>query len=157
MLTYKGNVMSNRKFSTLPLVAIAFVFVYSIGFQTAYGEADLEKTFRAKTIEIAKAYTENDTSYLAGIYSDDFLMTAQSLHVVTKKQLLENQRFDEGTTFEISDWRAIRSGDTVVVLYKQTWNYRDGGSNEVRFTDVWVKEDEDWLILTSHATQISLT
>ncbi len=148
--------MSSRKFSAQPLVAITFVLVCSFGFQTAYGEADLEKRFRAKTIEIAKAYTENDTDFLAGVYADNFLMTAQSLHVVTKKQLLENQRFDEGTTFEIADWRAIRSGDTVVVLYKQTWNYSDGGSNEVQFTDVWVKEGDDWSILTSHATQISL-
>lgn len=148
--------MSSRKFSALPLVTLTFVLAFSFGLQTAYGEVDFEKTFREKTIQVAKAYTENDTDFLAGIYSDDFLMTAQSLHVVTKQQLLENQRFDEGTTFEISDWRAIRSGGTVVVLYKQTWNYSDGGSNEVQFTDVWVKESDDWLILSSHATQISL-
>ena len=148
--------MSSYKFSALPLVALTIVFVTSFGLQTAYGEADFEKTFKTKTIEIATAYTENDTDFLANIYSDDFLMTAQSLHVVTKKQLLENQRFDEGTTFEISDWQAVRSGDTVAVLYKQTWKYSDGGSNEVQFTDVWVREGEDWLVLTTHATQISL-
>lgn len=155
-LIRKGNTMTNRKFSALPLVSISLMFFSSFGLQTALGEADIEETFRAKTNDIARAYTENDTDFLTSVYSDDFLMTAQSLHVVTKNQLLENQRFDEGTTFEISDWRAISSGDTVVVLYKQTWNDSDGGSNEVRFTDVWVKEGGDWLILSTHATQISL-
>lgn len=148
--------MFSHKFSAMPLVIGTFILVSSFSFLTAYGEADLDGLFRAKTNEIMKAFTENDTEFLASVYSDDFLMTAQSLHVVTKKQLLENQRFDEGTTFEISDWRAIRSGDTVVALYKLTWNFSDGGSNEVRFTDVWVKNGDDWSILSSHATQISL-
>ncbi len=149
--------MSSPKFTTMPRVALTLLLVSSFALQAAFADADIEKTFKAKTVEIAKAYTKNDMEFLAGVYADDFLMVAQSLHVVTKKQLLDNQRFDEGTTFDISDWRAIQSGDTVVVFYKQTWKYSDGGSNEVQFSTVWVKEGNDWLILSSHATQISLT
>ena len=149
--------MCSRKISAMPLVILSSILFLLTGFQLAYGETDIEEAFRAKTNEIAKAFTENNTDFLASVYSDEFLMTAQSLDVVTKRQLLENQRFDEGTTFEISDWRAIGSGDTVVVLYELTWSYSDGGSNKVRFTDVWVKVEGDWLILSTHVTQISLS
>ena len=148
--------MHARKFGAMPFVISALILVSSFGVTTAYGEADTEEAFRVKTHEIAKAFARNDIDFLAGVYTDNYLMTAQSLHVVTKKQLLDNQRFDEGTTFEIDDWQMIRSGDTVVVLYRQTWKYSDGGANEAQFTNVWVKQGDDWLVLSTHATQISL-
>ncbi len=148
--------MPARRLCAVPLAIFALILVSSFGVKTAYGEADTEEAFREKTHEIAKAFARNDVDFLAGVYADNYLMTAQSLHVVTKKQLLDNQRFDEGTTFEIDDWQMIRSGETVVVLYRQIWQYSDGGSNEARFTNVWVNEDGEWLILSTHATQISL-
>ena len=148
--------MFSRRFSAMPSFILALVLVSLVGFRPAYGEADSEEAFRARTDEVASAFAENDIDFLSDVFADNYLMTAQSLHVVTKKQLLENQRFDEGTTFEISDWRMISSGDTVVVIYQLTWSYSDGGSNEVQFTDVWVNEGGDWMILSSHATQISL-
>ncbi len=155
-LVHKGNTMFTRNFSAILLIILALFLVSSLGVTTAYGAADTEEAFRVKTHEIAKAFARNDIEFLSGVYTDNFLMTAQSLHVVTKKQLLDNQRFEDGTTFEIDDWRMIRSGDTVVVMYKQTWNYNDGGANEAQFTNVWVKEGGEWLILSTHATQISL-
>ena len=147
--------MFSRKLSAMQLAIFAFILASSGSFRTAYGDADTEEAFRVRTDSIASAFASNDIDYLAGVYTDNYLMTAQSLHVVTKKQLLDNQRFDEGTTFEIANWRMTRSGHTVVVLYKLTWKYSDGGSNEVQFTDVWVNEGGSWMVLSTHATMIS--
>ncbi len=151
-LVDKGVTMFSRKLSAIPLAILLLL----IGVPAAGGDADTEDAFREKTRQIATAYSKNDIEFLDGVYADSFLITAQSNDVATKKQLLDNQRFDEGTTFDIADFRTVRLGDTVVALYELTWNYSDGGYNQVRFTDVWVKEDSVWLILTSHATMISL-
>ena len=148
--------MSDRRFSTMPLTITTFILGAFIGMPSAFGGADIEDTFRTKTVDIATAYSKNDIEFLDGVFTDNFLITAQSNDVATRKQLLDNQRFDEGTTFEIADFRTVHSGDTVVALYELTWNYPDGGSNTVRFTDVWVKENDRWLILSSHATMVSL-
>ena len=146
-----ASVFSNRVPATL-----IFIILLLIESSVALAGTDTKAMLRDKTNDIYRALIENDTTYLENTYSEDFLITAQSFHVADKKQLIESQEAPEGSTFKIADWRAIESGDTVVALYKITWSFSDGGSNEARFTDVWVKRDGVWRILASHASQISL-
>jgi hypothetical protein len=89
------------------------------------------------------------------------LITAQSLEVVNKEQIIEymsgaEEDPDPGTA-QIDDWQTIANGDTVISLYKLTWKYDSGKINEVLITDVWSRDSVQWKLLTQHVSRISLT
>lgn len=96
-----------------------------------------------------------DEAWYEENFADEYLITGQDLQVVNKEQIIEYASSAEeiSATVEIDDWQTIVDGDTVVSLYKISWKFDDGGTNEARITDVWSHRTGQWVLLAQHASQ----
>jgi hypothetical protein len=148
-----------RTFKKFSLSVLSFCLVLSLGCSVAVDPATAEKEIRQKTDEMIQASKYEDEAWYEENFADEYLITGQDLQVVNKEQIIEYASSAEeiSGTVEIDDWQTIVDGDTVVSLYKISWKFDDGGTNEARITDVWSHRTGQWVLLAQHASQISLT
>jgi hypothetical protein len=151
----------NHTFKTLSLTVLSFSPVFLFGCSTAIDPAAAEKEVRQQTDQMVEAWRLNDQDWLERNAVNEYLITSQSLEVVNKEQIIEymsgaEEDPDPGTA-QIDDWQTIANGDTVISLYKLTWTFDSGKSNEVLVTDVWSRDAAQWKLLTQHVSRISLT
>jgi len=103
------------------------------------------------------ALLKNDADLLGGMCSDELAWTNASGVLLTKSQMLTDMRSGKqiNSTIIHDDVRLHVFGNTVVVTGRSTSTYLYGGKKFVgarRFTNVWVKQSNKWLLVVHHVT-----
>ncbi len=148
-----------RTLKRFSFVALSFCLIPFAGGSEAIDPTSADKEVRQKTEEMVQAAKTNDEAWYEAYFADEYLITGQDLQVGNKEQMIEYASTAEelSGTVETDDWQTIVDGDTVISLYKISWKFDDGGTNEARITDVWSHRTGQWLLLAQHVSQISLT
>lgn len=150
-----------RIFRMFSLGILSFCLMSSLGCSVAVDPIAAEKEIRQKTDELVEAWRLNDEDWIDRNAVNEYLISAQSLEVVNKDQIIEYMSSVEEDTdpgaAKIDEWQTIAAGDTFVSLYRLSWTFDSGKSNVVMVTDVWSHDAAQWKLLTQHVSRISLT
>jgi len=89
------------------------------------------------------------------ILDSDFVLTDYDGSVLSKTQFLDSIRdTSDQLTVEVSeDMKLHRHGDTVIVTgatHEKGTNKGKKYEHRGRFTDTWIKQDNQWLCVASH-------
>jgi len=101
-----------------------------------------------------QAQKNHDANALAGMLHPDFVFTDYDGTVMTKPQFLASIRDTSNTlTLEVSDDMVLhRFGDTAVVTgatHEKGKQKGKGYEHYGRFTDTWVRHNNEWLCVAS--------
>ena len=100
-----------------------------------------------------------DTAALEKLYASEYLFTDPFGAVVTRDQDIANVKSGDFVlkSFEISDVKVRVYGDVGVMtgLNRSQASFKGAdASGDYRFTDVFVKRDGRWQVITSHLTRV---
>ena len=107
--------------------------------------------------QLASAWKSRDSAGWGALVADDWSVTHVDAQVITKEQALEMCRTGPPITTTV-DQLAVRSyGDTAIVTgrTKATVSGASGQTVTLRFTDVFVRRDRQWIAVASHATRLA--
>jgi uncharacterized protein (TIGR02246 family) len=141
------------------LTILAFVALAARGAKPeSPGTETAENDIRRLNAEEVNAFLKNDPSTMAGLWSDDLVVTNPLNKFVTKQQVLG--MVDSGflviTSFDRQiDYLRVY-GDVVIVAGRETvrWGGRmpnAGKTENLRFTAVWMKQTGRWQQIARHA------
>ena len=117
-----------------------------------------EKEVRKLNVEEVRAFLNKDPKSMAGIWSDDLVVTNPLNKFVNKKQVLG--MVESGVLVITSYERIIEYvkiyGDTVIVAGRETvvWGGKmpnAGKTEHLRFTGVWMMQQGRWQQVARHA------
>ena len=117
-----------------------------------------EEEVRKLNVEEVRAFLNKDPKSMAGIWSDDFVVTNPLNKFVNKKQVLG--MVESGVLVITSYERIIEYvkiyGDTVIVAGRETvvWGGKmpnAGKTEHLRFTGVWMMQQGRWQQVARHA------
>ncbi len=153
-----------RAVFTVVMLALGAVFTPARGGetateQTAKGGVTAEEQIKTLEAQLIEAALKGDASSLEKYFADDYVAIRGDGKLGTKAQEIENLK--SGTTkFESYDVRELKVriyGDAAItnLLYfvKATINGKPY-SGDVRATRVWVKQKDDWKLVTHQATRV---
>lgn len=105
-----------------------------------------------------EAESHKDAKAIADLLAPTFAYTDASGGFMDKKQFLSSIRSGGSTQIANEGMKAESYGDVIVV----TGSYREQGTEKGkaythrgRFTDTWVKRNDQWLCVASHETVIA--
>ena len=111
--------------------------------------------------EIGEANIRRDKSYFEKIEADDFIFTDSSGGTTTKTEDVASLNTPAGETklvsYVVDDARVKLYGKTAVVTGRVTSTYKNKDKEVIirtRFTDVFVKRNGRWPIVTGHSSRI---
>ena len=107
--------------------------------------------------QLAITWQNRDCAGWGALLADDWSVTHINADVITKAQAMEMCRTGPPVVSKV-DELAVRSyGDVAIVTGRTIASTTDDRpvSVRLRFTDVFVRRDERWLVVASHATQMS--
>jgi len=141
----------------LPLTLAALMMV-SVGWSQTTNPAEqellkLENDWKQAVVEL-------DVAFLQRLYAADYLGTDAEGAVRSKKEDIGIDLF--GTfrleSFKLEDMKARVYGDVAVVTGLNTIRGRNSGmklTRQYRFTDVFVKREGRWQLVSNHATTVN--
>jgi len=117
-----------------------------------------EEQVRAASQQEAQAFLDKDANAMARLWSDDMVVTNPLNKFVTKQQVLGmvQSGFLVITSYDRRIEYARVYGDTVILAGSETvtWGGRmpnAGKSEQLRFTAIWMKQQEKWQEVARHA------
>jgi ketosteroid isomerase-like protein len=125
------------------------------------GEAKAEDEVRRLSAEEVQAFLNRDSKTMTRLWSDDFVVTNPLNRFVTKQQVLG--MVDAGVLVIASFDRQIEYlkayGDTVIVAGRETvlWGGKmpnAGRTERLRFTAIWMKQQDRWQQVARHANVV---
>jgi uncharacterized protein (TIGR02246 family) len=156
-----------RPFLVLALIAHALIGINSriavAQTTTNVSEKDksAEQEVRRLNVEEVNAFLHKDPKAMAGLWSDDFVVTNPLNKFVNKQQVLGMMQsgFLEIPTLDRQMEYARVYGDTVIVAGNETvlWGGKmpnAGKTERLRFTAVWMKQNGRWQEVARHANII---
>ena len=123
---------------------------------SATGKTEAE--VRRASDEEVQAFLRKDSKALARLWSDDFVVTNPLNQFVTKQQVLG--MVDSGVLIITSFERQVEYlkvyGNTVIVVGRESviWGGKmpnAGRSESLRFTAIWMKQQDRWQEVARHA------
>ena len=142
-------------------LVIAALFLAVPRDSTAQGD---EQQIRALLREWDNAYLNRDTAALARILADEFRFEDAGGVTLTKAEylmsLVKAPDFSRVESFESTDVAVVLDGDKAVVTGRSRVKGRPRGSGQAfggdyRFTDTWIKRNQEWRAIASRATRAS--
>jgi ketosteroid isomerase-like protein len=119
---------------------------------------DPETVRQLETLEarLASTWKNRDCAGWGALLADDWTVTHIDAQVITKAQALEMCRTGPGVTSSVDEIAVRVYGDTAIVTGRTTATATGTPPQTVvlRFTDVVVRRDHDWVVVASHATQM---
>ena len=110
---------------------------------------------------LAWAWVARDRAFIEGLLAPDWSVTDPSGRTLTRQQVLDEifssteRRIDTMLVDEVK----VRVIDTVAIATgrtRATGSYRGQAASVVlRFTDVFVRRDEQWHVIQSHGTLVA--
>lgn len=146
-----------KKFISLGLLALASYSI-SLGQKTnniRHQASTVEQTILRMEREQLDACVKGDTRNLERYLAEDYVETTPNGQTMTKKRTLEVYKpgvYESG----VSDAVKVRVyGVTAVVngVYLVKFKSRDA-TEQYRYTNVWVKKHNRWLMVSSQTTQV---
>lgn len=141
----------------LSRVSLGVVWVTLFGASVVFAQQNSEGQALVQIEhEFGEAYKQHDTATLGRLLADDFFFTDEDGQILNKAQYLERAAHTRLDSYSFDDMRARVYGDTGVVTSRMTGNGTYGGKGakfDVRYTDVFVKQDGHWQIVVSQDTQ----
>jgi uncharacterized protein (TIGR02246 family) len=117
-----------------------------------------EQEIRKLNAEEVKAFINNDPNTMAGLWSDDFVVTNPFNKFLNKQQVLGmiQSGFLVITPYDRQIEYVRVYGDTVIVVGSETvvWGGKmpnAGKTEHLRFTAVWMKQQGRWQEVARHA------
>jgi ketosteroid isomerase-like protein len=146
-----------KRARALGAIALGACAVMALG---AEATTPAEQTVMGVTQATCDAFRNHDVAALERLLSKDFTLIGSDASVQPRSQAFDEVRagdpaYDE---FRNHDMTARVYGDVAVVQGITSLAGQSGGhafALDVRFTDVLVKRDGRWQIVTSHATRIA--
>jgi len=107
--------------------------------------------------EWMKAVARHDEEAVKRFMADDFTLTSaySTGDLVTREQFLKNIQSVQQNELTFSDARVKFYGDVAILKARIKDNYRMNGedrSGDYLITDVWVKHDGRWQVVTRHSS-----
>jgi uncharacterized protein (TIGR02246 family) len=155
-----------KQFIVLALIAPLLTGIFSLpaSAQTATNSAtdkSAEQEVRRLNVEEVNAFLHKDTKAMAGLWSDDFVVTNPLNKFVNKQQVLGMMQsgFLEIPTYDRQIEYARVYGDSVIVAGNESvvWGGKmpnAGKTERLRFTAVWMKQSGRWQEVARHANII---
>jgi ketosteroid isomerase-like protein len=96
---------------------------------------------------------------LSRMMADEFIMTYDGSNF-TKAQILEfvKSREEELLSFVMDERKVRVYGDVAVVMCRNTYKMRSAGketTDQVRFTDTWIKREGRWQCVAAHNSTVA--
>jgi len=137
------------------LVVLAFGVAIIAQTQTASVEQELIKLEN----EWGEAIVKRDAASIDMLMADEFIAIYDG-SVFTKAQYFEfvKSMKEEILSFAMDEWQVRVYGDAGVVMARSTTKTRLAGketTNQLRFTDIWVKRDGRWKCVAAHNSTIA--
>ena len=109
--------------------------------------------------EWGEAIVKGDTASIDMLMADEFICINDGT-VFTKAQYFEfvKSMKEEILSFVMDEWQVRVYGDAGVVMARSTTKTRLAGketTNQLRFTDIWVKRDGRWQCVAAHNSTIA--
>ena len=124
------------------------------------GGTALEQELKTLTRELHDALLRGDKDTLFSFFDEDFIGTSYEGYTVTKADLVKNFRrttAEAKITREIEDYKVRPTADSAIVTYHLIERVEIGGQTvggQYLYTDTFVRRDNRWLLLASHATRL---
>jgi ketosteroid isomerase-like protein len=157
--------MNHLAARVLLAVSVAAVVPVRAGLQSPgvgqSANATAESEVRRLSAEEVQAFLKNDPKTMARLWSDDFVVTNPLNQLVTKPQVLG--MVEKGvlviTSFDRQIDYAKVYGDTVILAGRETvlWGGKMpnvGRTEQLRFTAVWMKQQDRWQQVARHANVV---
>lgn len=139
--------------------AILIALFFAIAMPAAAQDAP-QSPYRALKEERIRAYRDGDRAYFEKLLAPDFVSLAPDGRRVTRAQYLDSEFHPGaalGTETQVSDFRATRTGDTLILAYEETERTRVGTDVfEVHLgrLDIYMRRHGRWLLQTMSAVRI---
>ena len=109
--------------------------------------------------EWGEAIVKRDAASIDMLMADEFIAIYDG-SVFTKAQYFEfvKSMKEEILSFAMDEWQVRVYGDAGVVMARSTTKTRLAGketTNQLRFTDIWVKRDGHWKCVAAHNSTIA--
>lgn len=109
--------------------------------------------------EWGEAIVKRDAASIDMLMADEFIVIYDG-SVFTKAQYFElvKSMKEEILSFVMDEWQVRVYGDAGVVMARSTMKTRLAGqetTNQLRFTDIWVKRDGRWKCVAAHNSTIA--
>ncbi len=112
-----------------------------------------------ETIEdqLASTWKNHDCAGWGALLADDWSVTHVNAQVITKAEALEMCRTGPALTSTVDQMAVRVYGDTAIVTGRTTARVNSSTPQTVvlRFTDVFVRRDDRWIVIASHATRVA--
>lgn len=121
--------------------------------------ASLAKEAEALNREWMQSYVRGDVDFLERYLADDYVSTFPDGTVYDKQGEIEALKSGAVALTEMTprEMNVRIYGETAVITGRSAIGARTNGQDvagELRFTDVWVKQQNRWLAVASQATRI---
>jgi len=118
---------------------------------------EVKKEILQKEDEQNNAMLKNDASLLGAMCADELAWTNASGVLLSKSEMLADLQSGKQRNSSIvhEDVRLHVFGDTVIVTGVSKSHYQYNGKESLgtrRFTNVWIKRGDDWLLAVHHVT-----
>jgi ketosteroid isomerase-like protein len=105
--------------------------------------------------QLASTWKNHDCDGWGAFLADDWSVTHIDAQVITKTRALEMCRTGPPVTSAVDQLTVRVYGDTAIVTGRNRVAVSGGAQTiTLRFTDVFVRRDGNWIVVASHATRI---
>lgn len=130
---------------------------------TLFAQTPDEVEIRRLEKEIKEAFVKKDTSILFKLFSPDFVVHAPNHKIITFKQLrpmLQNGSVDRDVFEKVTEMVTLNNNIAIAMgheLLRPTGNAPDAGKIvKRRYTNIWMKTNENWQLVARQSTIISV-
>ena len=157
-----ANIMMRKRVLVSVLILALFSATHAVALPRNKAEAveEIKREILQKEEEQNEALRDNDADRLGVMCADELAWTNASGVLLPKEQMLADIRSGKQKNANIKheDVRLHVYGTTVVVTGLSTSAYVYNGKQATgvrRFTNVWVKQGQRWLLVVHHVTPIA--
>jgi uncharacterized protein (TIGR02246 family) len=154
-LAMKISLVFAALLASLAIISTPLVWALNYGPTTI---DNAEQEIRKLNAEEVKAFIDNDPNTMAGLWSDDFVVTNPFNKFLNRQQVLGmiQSGFLVITPYDRQIEYVRVYGDTVIVVGSETvvWGGKmpnAGKTEHLRFTAVWMKQQGRWQEVARHA------
>jgi ketosteroid isomerase-like protein len=135
------------------------ILVFGVGILTKAQSQSVEQELIKLENEWGEAIVKRDAASIDKLMVDEFIAIYDG-SVFTKAQYFEfvKSMKEEILSFAMDEWQVRVYGDAGVVMARSTTKTRLAGketTNQLRFTDIWVKRDGHWKCVAAHNSSIA--
>jgi len=118
--------------------------------------ADTEQTIRKLNRDYVDSFLRSDVKRYDELLADDFICTCPDGSLVDKPAFLKSAAEPSGMEyFGLEDVNIRIFGDVALVHARTPYTRKDGVSGAARYTDIYVKRNGRWQVVSAQITRIT--